>query len=185
MPKQEIPINFVASFKVGDNLVYNASVLCKLVEMNQCGDFNKPIVLQIAAILEASLSEIISRAQRHNREGVPLISEEDRREIAGKKVDKFSKVIDVMRKYALLDDVNEQIYDDLHAIRRYRNKIHIQDDVAIVGLSRDEEEIFSTEIVEWAVALNSSVLLFLSDRLSRPNHIAGHVQPIEIPTIQT
>ena len=54
---EEIPCNFVGQFKVGDNLVYNADVLCKLVENNDEGSFNKLVVLQVGAILEASLAQ--------------------------------------------------------------------------------------------------------------------------------
>ena len=50
---QEIPCNFVGDFKVGDNLVFNAGLLCKLTEVNDGGVFNKLIVLQIGAILRS------------------------------------------------------------------------------------------------------------------------------------
>jgi len=134
-----IPCNFVGSFKVGDNLVYNASTLCALAEANENGALNKMIVLQAGAILEAALSQIIYRAQNYNREGVPNISEIDRLEIENKKVDKFNSIIDVLRKYSVLDAL-DSIYDDLHTIRKYRNKIHIQDQIAIEGVSANEGE---------------------------------------------
>jgi len=36
----EIPCNFVGAFKVGDNLVFNAELLCKLTMTNEGGAFN-------------------------------------------------------------------------------------------------------------------------------------------------
>jgi hypothetical protein len=81
---EQIPCNFVGEFKVGDNLVYNAGLLCALTQANEGGTFNKLIVLQVGAILEAALAQIIYGAQNYNREGVPNISEADQFEIQGK-----------------------------------------------------------------------------------------------------
>jgi hypothetical protein len=69
---EQLPCNFVGEFKVGDNLVYNAGLLCALSEANENGLFNKFIVLQVGAILEAALAQIIYRAQNYNREGVRI-----------------------------------------------------------------------------------------------------------------
>lgn len=57
---EDVPCNFVSSFKVGDNLVFNANLLCDLTEANEGGRFNKPIVLQVGAILEASAAPATS-----------------------------------------------------------------------------------------------------------------------------
>jgi len=178
---EEIPCNFVGNFKVGDNLGFNAQVLCKLVELNDEGSFNKMIVLQVGSLLEAALSQIIYRAQRYRREGVPNIAESDRRDIEGKKIDKFSAVIDVLKKYKVLDALGADVYRDLHTLRRYRNKVHIQDDIGVVGLPRDEDELFSEKICGWALALNLRVLKHLSTELARPRHLDDYVNAIVIP----
>lgn len=178
---EEIPCNFVASFKVGDNLLYNCDLLCKLVETNEHDRFNKPIVLQVGSILEAALSEIIARAQHFNREGVPNISEADRLEIQGKKIDKFNTVIDVLKKYSVLNGVEENIYDELHKLRRYRNKIHIQDDINIQGVSRDELDSFNADLVAWALTLNHRVLKYLSENLQRPERIHVYLRAVRVP----
>ena len=183
MKIEEIPCNFVASFKVGDNLVYNCKVLCDLVEKNPDGSFNKPIILQVASILEASLLQIIVRAQNFNREGVPEISEADRQEIIGKKIDKFNTVIDVMKKYGILDALGSDIYDNLHRLRRFRNKVHIQDDINIDDISRDEIDVFSDEECSRVLALNKCVIAYLADKRKRPKHIEGYVNNLSLPTI--
>lgn len=178
---EEIPCNFVGKFKVGDNLVFNAKMLCKLVEENEEGIFNKPIVLQVGSILEAALSEIIYRAQNFNREGVPKLAKANRRSIAGKKLDKFNTIIQILKKHKVLDGLGDQIYEDLHKIRKYRNKIHIQNNIEIVGVSHDEDIAFSDEIRIWALDLNRKVIRHLNNNLSRPEGIAGYVDPLEIP----
>ena len=149
---------------------------------NAAKQFNKMIVLQAGSILEASLSQIIYRAQNFNLEGVPNISEGDRSEIAGKKVDKFSSTIDVLQKYHVLDGINAGIYRELHKLRRYRNKIHIQDDMNIDNVRRDEDQVFSLNLTSWAMELNLRVLRHLSEKYPRPQHANDYVESICVPT---
>src|SRR5262249_50258812 len=114
---EEIPCNFVGEFKVGDNLVFNADSLRNLVEANEGGVYNKLIVVQLGSIVEAALAQIIYRAQNYNREGVPNISEADRAEIEGQKIDKFYKIIEVLKGYKVLDALGPDVYEDLHRLR--------------------------------------------------------------------
>ena len=68
---ETITCRFIGDFKVGDNLVRNADALCRLSASNNEGVFNKLMVIQAGSIVEASLHEIIYRAQNFTREGVP------------------------------------------------------------------------------------------------------------------
>ena len=179
--KIEIPCNFVGSFKVGDNLVFNAGLLCSLVEANQTGIFNKLIVLQAGSIVEAALDQIIYRAQNFNREGVPNISEADRAEIAAKKVDKLNNIIQAMKKYKILDCLGNDIYDELHKLRKYRNKVHIQDTIDIQGVPPDEGDAFSDEVRKWSLELVSNILTHLKERFPRPADLQSFVKPLQIP----
>ncbi|WP_447929957.1 hypothetical protein [Sphingopyxis fribergensis] len=181
MPTVQIPCNFVGQFKVGDNLRYNCDLLCALAASNVDSSFNKMIVLQAGSILEAALIEIIFRAQNYNLEGVPNIDPVDRQRIEELKIDKFAVTIDVLRKYNVLNGARENVYDDLHRLRKYRNKVHIQEDVKIAGAPRDEEELFTDILVNWSITLNREVLQFLSEHLSRPAHIHGYVGDLEVP----
>src|SRR5258705_803659 len=151
---ETIVCKFIGEFKVGDNLVRNAESLCRLVSFNEKEVFNKLIVIQAGSIVEAALDQIIYRAQRFNKEGVPNISEKERLEIASTTVEKFNNIIQAMKKYKILDGLGDTIYDDLHKLRKYRNKVHIQDDVDIKDISRYKDRAFSKEIVSWAFALN-------------------------------
>lgn len=178
---QDISANFFGCFKVGDNTSYNSRVLCALVAANQNSALNKPIVLQVGSILEACLSQIIYRVQRNCREGVPRIEELSRREIAGKKIDKFNSIIDTLKKHRILNGLGEQIYEDLHLLRKYRNKFHIQDSSAIPGSSAKEEFIFTDDVCEWSLTLYHQIAIYLSSYLARPNRLNGYVRPLSIP----
>jgi hypothetical protein len=177
---EEIPCNFVGDFKVADNLVLNAEMLCKLAAANEGGIYNKLIVVQLGSIVEAALAQIIYRAQNYNREGVPNISESDRSEIEGKIIDKFNSIIDVLKKYKVLDGLGDDIYDELHKLRKYRNKVHIQDDVE--GASRDEKAAFTDEVCVWALRLTVRLLKYLSEHLSRPRELHHYVSSLWIPS---
>ena len=157
----------------------NADTLCNLVEANEGGRYNKLIVMQLGAILEAALDQIIYPAQNYNVEGVPNISESERLEIENKKVERFNAVINVLKAHKLPDALGNDIYDEIHKLRRYRNKIHIQDDVE--GAARDESSAFSNEICAWASDLTVRVLKYLSENLARPKHLHHYVKPLTIP----
>jgi hypothetical protein len=180
---EAILCKFIGDFKVGDNLVFNAELLCKLTASNDDGTFNKLIAIQAGAIVEAALAQILYRAQKHTREGVPNISEADRSAIEGKKkIDRFKAIIDVMKKYKVLDSVGAGIYDELDKLRAYRNKVHIQLDIAINGVSRDESTAFSDEIRDWALGLNVRILQHLSERFPRPKGLEQHAQLLSVPS---
>lgn len=181
---EKIPCNFVGNFKVGDNLVFNCQILSNLVSVNNDDHLNKPIVLQVGSILEASLSEVIYRAQKNNREGVPTISEQDRLEIEDKKIDKFNVVIDVLKKYKVLHSLDTNIYEELHKLRKYRNKIHIQDDINIEDTSKDEKQAFTCEICHWSLNLNKRVIKYLSEHLCRPVPLHVYSNQLSIPVLE-
>lgn len=176
-----IPCNFVGDFKVGDNLVYNCNLLCALAARNDDGALHKAIVLQAGAILEAALIQVIYRAQTFNLEGVPNIAPADRLAIQAARIDKFAVAIDVMRKYAVLEGMPETIYDDLHLLRKYRNKIHIQDDLRIAAAPRDEDAAFTDALATRAIRVTVIVLRHLSTALARPPHIHAYVGNLAVP----
>lgn len=175
--------NLFGDFKVGDNAGYNSDLMCDLIEANEDGKFNKLIVLQAAALVEVAAIQIFYRAAHYNREGVPNISPEDQAEIAAKQIDKFAVVIDNLRKYGVLDGMVAGTYDELHTLRKYRNKVHIQGSVGIEGAPRDELHLFTDDLVEWAIDLNWRVLNYLQEHYPRPKHIGGFVRPLRLPKV--
>ena len=175
----DIECNFVGEFKVGDNLAYNCDVLFGLVAADNNGSFSKPILIQLASIVEASLNEIIKRAQQYVREGVPNITAEEQAEIVEKKIDKLNSLIDVSRKYRILNGISPTIYEDLHVLRKLRNKIHIQEDVD--GFSRDENRIFTRSRHLKFLEIAQNLLAHLSQNYSRPKGFESYVRPIAFP----
>jgi hypothetical protein len=182
MATEILTCNFIGEFKVGDNIERNAKSLCKLVTDNKDDVFNKLIVVQAGSIVESALDQIFWRAKNHTKEGVPNISEEDRKEIAEKKIGRFKVIIEKMEEYELLDGLGDDIYEELETLRQYRNRVHIQLDDEPEGISRDEDKAFSAAIVKWALALNIKVLKHLIEHYPRPAELAQYAHPIELPS---
>lgn len=176
--------NIFGDFKIGDNAAYNADLLSDLVEANKGGKFNKSIVLQAASLIEVAAIQIFYRATHYNREGVPNIVEADRNTIAEKQIDKFAVVIDNLKKYHVLDGLGAKIYDKLHNLRKFRNKIHIQSDVKLQGASCDEDELFTDDTTDCAIDLSWKVLNHLQDHYPRPNVIKGFVRKLRLPRLE-
>ena len=179
---EQIACKFIGDFKVGDNLVRNADALRKLSATNENGVLNKLMVIQAGSIVEAALHEIIYRAQNFTKEGVPNISKQDRDELATKTVELFNNIIIVMEKYKILKGLGDGIYDELHKLRKYRNKVHIQTDVDIEGVAREEHLAFSDDIVTWALAFTLRVLRHLNEQFSRPKELEQFAHELTIPT---
>src|SRR4051794_5748262 len=60
----------------------------------------------------------LSSTEFQSRGGKEYPPEADRSQIEGEKADKFFQVIEVLKKYAVLnDDLGEAIYDELHKLR--------------------------------------------------------------------
>jgi hypothetical protein len=144
--------------------------------------FNKLMVIQAGSIVEAALGEIIYRAQNFTKEGVPNISKEDRDAIANKTVELFNNIIKVMEKYKILKGLGDGIYDELQKLRKYRNKVHIQTDVDIKDVPRDENAAFSTDIVAWALEFTTRVLKHLNEQFPRPKNLEQFAHELSIPT---
>jgi hypothetical protein len=132
--------------------------------------------------METALGQIIYRAQNHTREGVPEMSEEDRSAIEGKKADNFNNIIQVMKAHKILEELGADIYEELHDLRKYRNKVHIYLDVEIEGVSRDENAAFSEDICTWALKLNVRILKYLSAKRLRPKGLRQYVAPLRVPS---
>jgi hypothetical protein len=179
---EKIVCKFIGDFKVGDNLVRNADALYKLRACNENGVFDKLSVIQAGSIVETALWEIIYRAQNFTKEGVPNILKEDREAIGNTTVDRFNNIIQVMQKYKILEGLGAGIYDELHKLRKYRNRVHIHLDQEIKDVSRDEDAAFSAEIVTWALELTVRVLKHLNEKFPRPKNLEQFAHELSIPT---
>jgi hypothetical protein len=87
-----------------------------------------------------------------------------------------------MEKYNILNGLGDTIYADLDNLRKYRNKVHIQTNVDIEGVSRDEAVAFSSDIVVWILNLTTRVLKHLSEQFPRPERLERFAHNLSIPT---
>jgi len=87
-----------------------------------------------------------------------------------------------MQKYEILDGLGARIYDELHKLRRYRNKVHIQTDLGIKDVPRDEDKAFSGDIVVWALAFAVRTLRHLNEQFTRPQELKQFAHELKIPS---
>jgi len=121
----------MGSFKLGDNIVHNLKILRELYTLQETGTQNqkklmrKPIIVLIASISEALLFDLYLRIEHYTSEGVPNIPREVLEEIRTKTLDQFAKYINNARSKSLLGP-DAETYDNLHELRKLRNRMHIQ-----------------------------------------------------------
>lgn len=178
---ETIRCNFIGDFKVGDNILANGNALCRLSATNEDNVFNKLIVVQAGSIVEASLDQIIYRAQNYTKEGVPNIPEEDLKKIRDTKIERFNNIIQAMQTHKLLDELGGTVYDDLHRLRKLRNRVHIQFDDEPEGLGRDDHQAFGQKDVAWSLSLCIRILKHLGARFPRPEALGVFAHNISIP----
>jgi hypothetical protein len=177
---ETITCNFIGEFKNGDNMWRAANALTRLSASND-GTFNKLMVVQAGSVVEAALHQIFYRAEKHTKEGLPNISEADLKKIRESKADRFYDMIETMKDNKLLDGLGADIYKDLHQLRHYRNRVHIQVDDKPEGSSRDDYYAFNKTIVGWALELCLKVLKHLGQKYPRPQHLAHFAHQMTIP----
>ena len=178
---ESVLCKFIGDFPVGNNMVRNADALRRMHENNESSLFNKLMLVQAGSIVEASLDQIFYRAKTHTKEGLPEIPDEERKKIAEKEAERFATIIDVMKGHKLLDGLGVGIYDELHKLRQYPNRIQIQLDDKPTGISRRENEAFTKDIVEWSFNLCIRVLKHLTDRYPRPKDLEQYAHEIKLP----
>jgi hypothetical protein len=88
-----------------------------------------------------------------------------------------------MEDYKILEGFGADIYEELHKLRKYRNKVHIQGTVEIEGASKDESVAFSKDVVAWALGFCSRVLKQLNERFPRPRHVQLYAREASIPAV--
>ncbi|WP_316174407.1 hypothetical protein [Bradyrhizobium sp. SZCCHNRI1073] len=178
---EKVLCKFIGEFLVGDNIAKNAEALCRMHANNDGALFNKLMLVQMGAIVEASLDQIFYRARNHTVEGLPNIPEDERKKIAEKDVERFATIIDVMKKHSLLDHLGTDIYAELHKFREYRNRVHIQLDDKPKDTPRREHEAFTTAVVDWSFKLGIKVLNFLTKQYPRPEHLGQYAHELTLP----
>jgi hypothetical protein len=132
------------------------------------------MVVQAGSIVEAALDQIIYRAQNFTKEGVPNIPDDELKKIQGTEIELFNNIIQAAQAHNFLDGLGGAIYDDLHRLRKLRNRIHI---------GRDDHDAFSDKEVAWSLALCIRVLKRLGERFPRPKELGVYAQDVSIPKV--
>lgn len=176
--------NFFCRFKIGDNIIYNLSILKKLYEYQDQIIYKKeilvkPIVLIIVSIIEAILHDFHLRIKANVNEGVPGLLEAVLLRVRNEQIDKLKQYIDSAKRHDLFKLQDESFYDSLHNIRKIRNRVHIQNIYGEKPANELDLFIESTRIE--AEKCLEKVVKTMSSQYARPNNLANHVGDLEFP----
>ncbi len=147
MPFQ-LSSNIIGHFKIGDNIVYNLSILADLYGADN-PLFVKPLIVICASISEAVLYDLlVNRIRRYTFENIDRIADDVTERIRNttRDPDSFKKYIDICRAHNLLRTGGSDIYDSLHGLRKLRNRIHIQN-TQDEGVNDEEREFVVGKLV--------------------------------------
>lgn len=183
--------SFIGNFKVGDNIVYNLSVLKTLYDAkglvtdeSQKSHLIKPKVLIIASICEAILYDFFNvRIKTFTKEGVESLASTVIDYIRGLTgLDEFAKYIDQAKKHDLFNfkgTDGEDFYDALHDLRKSRNRIHIQN--TKLYEPKDEAELFSNEELVAAEKILEAMIrhMEVNHKRKEMNYVADFELPWE------
>ncbi len=175
----------MGSFKLGDNVAYNLDTLIELYSIQNAGNhrqqalLRKPIIVLIGSIAEALLFDLYLRIEHYTSEGVPNIPKHILEDIRTKTIDEFAKYIDNARSKNLLG-VDPQIYDDLHELRKLRNRVHIQNTKN--HFEPDDRKAFNSTRQTTAEKTLEKLMKILEKEYARTaSAVKGHVRPFRLP----
>ncbi len=178
--------DFIGSFKIGDNVAFNFDIIEELYRCQQEGDndtkrrLRKPIVILFGSIAEAVLYDLYGRIHGFTREGVPNIPTEVLSDIRTKTVDKFAKFIDNAKSNQLLGEKDEALYEQLHVLRKLRNRVHIQNTDS--QFERDDPQAFNPRRQKEAERTLEKLLKTMAEKYNRKKPWAtGHVRDFRLP----
>lgn len=172
MKKTVIPGNFIGSFKVGDNILWNLEALNLLysyyekAEKDQKVLLLKPIITSIAFIIEAILSDFRGRVKGHTRERSVNIPQTLISIFQTKPNDQFNFYIEQARKHKLFNEKTIEICDRLDNLRQLRNRVHIQNKER--HRPSDEKEAFNLDEKAEAEFLLIFIMKYMSENHPRP-----------------
>ena len=175
--------DFIAKFKLGDNIVYNLKISNQLYAARNAADaaeklyFNKPIILQNVSITEALMYDFIYRMRRFTLEGVKSLPEQVLWHFKSKKIDKLYSYIEHFKKHSIFDNSDFNIYEALDELRRLRNRVHIQNEKH--ELEADDRKAFNNDRLILSEKCLELTVKVLSEKHSRP--IGGYVQSFTLP----
>ena len=171
--------DWVGRFKIGDNICCSLKILKELyagAEASQEPELLvQPIVILQAAICEAAVYDLIeTRIRRHTWEPVQSIREDVIASLRRAKYqDSFKKLVNIARANNLLGGT--ALCDELHWLRKVRNRIHLQ------GLQNDNDYFFTVEILRRSEMVTERLLKTMSTRYPREEGYRNYVREFQIP----
>jgi hypothetical protein len=159
---QVIDSHFIGNFKDGDNICYNLNVLRVLYDQSKNVNSpdlmytRKPKIVFIVSVIEAALDDLFYKIRNYTVESVPNVPNEvfDKVRKNTKSYSKFENQIKLAEKYDFFDVKETNFYDALDALRKLRNRIHIQNNLRYKPLNEavaftDSELVKSQKICEF------------------------------------
>jgi hypothetical protein len=184
----EVNSSFIGEFKSGDNIVYNLAILQVLYDAYEGTAtekrvlLTKPIVFQIACVVEAVLVDLALRILQHTREGVPALTPANLAKLR-KKADKsqdhlgFRRVISIFAESDAFD-TDPEFYSRLVELSTLRNRVHISNRKRMQPL--DEGELFLEGAKIEAEKLCEELVRNCASSFARGPHIK-YVKPLRFP----
>ncbi len=168
---------FIGDFKLGDNIVFNLSVLKSLYELRANGSavhkrhLQKPITLLNISIIEALLYDFHLRLTTFTREAIS-ISQDVLDAIRSKKIDEFEKYIASAKKNDFFDLKDTVFYDKLDELRKLRNRFHIQNTKK--HFEKDDVQAFNEARMILSEQALEEVIRTLARKYARPHSFVAN-----------
>jgi hypothetical protein len=149
--------------------------LCKLRKVDAGNGYllNKPILIMLVSIVECILYDLIKRISNYEYHddplpGIDFISVINCVDImrAQNVCDTFEQVILYFEERPRLLEVNKQVYEQLHVLRKLRNRVHIQ---VYNKKNKSENNMWTEEKIQSAGKILEELCAILSSKFSRPN----------------
>ncbi len=169
-----IDSKFIANFKIGDNIQYNASVICELYK-NSNDFLIKPKVVFNTALIDAALYDVFRRIKKHTKEFnyLPPKTQNKIRACDIEKVQTFKDHLNKFRHHKILGNY-PTLYESLNELNTHRNRIHIQNKNRT--LYADEEDVFGSYALQISEKCAEYVLTYISVTYPRPEDYVGGIK---------
>lgn len=181
----KVSSGFMGNFKLGDNINHNLRILSLLYDhQSKCATGQKtllckPIIILLASICEAVLSDFHMRLRTYTFEGVKNITQHVLDYVRSKKIDEFDKYIASAKKHDFFDANDTNFYEALDSLRKLRNRIHIQNSKG--HFEPDEEIAFNYGRQIKAEEALEKVMKTMVVKYSRNSSLSGYVADFELP----
>ena len=184
----EVSSSFIGEVKSGDNIVYNLAILDALYDAydsitpHRRPFLTKPIVFQIACVVEALLVDLALRILQHTREGVdslpPSTLADIRKKLERSKKDlRFRLVITVFEQSNVFNE-DPSFYSRLVELSKLRNRVHISNRKRVEPLN--EGALFRDKAKVDAERLCEELVRKLASDFSRGKYFT-YVEPFRFP----